>query len=344
MASRKRVNSRQAANEQGGDEFCLVSPVERASLCPDVPKAQGMEPKPLRAIHGSPDRPLRIGDLEIPCYVLEDTTRVLSGRGMQAALQLGQRRGGLLASFLGKSNIRTFVSPELEKALEAPLRFVRPGRGGKLAVGYEATILADICDVILAARQAGALSNDAEMVIAEHCEILTRAFAKVGIIALVDEATGYQDIRPRDELHRILEAYIAKELLPWTRRFPPEFYKELFRLRGWQWDPMSVKRPKLVGRDTVYIVYERLPPGVLEELREKNPVIRPGTRRYHHHRFLTADIGNPHLERIVTVATALMRASQSWLSFRRLIERALPREVPQQELPLDLSDDEGYTD
>jgi hypothetical protein len=56
---------------------------------------------------------------------------------------------------------------------------------------------------------------------------LLRAFARVGIVALVDEATGFQDIRARDDLHKILEAYIAKELLPWTKRFPNEFYKEI---------------------------------------------------------------------------------------------------------------------
>lgn len=306
----------------------------------------GVETNVLRAIHGSPDRPLRIGDVQIPCYVLEGGLRVLSGRGMQSALHLGQKSGRLLNAFLSKSNIRPFVSNELEAALEKPLRFIRPGRGGRLAVGYEATILADICDVVLAARKEGVLT-EAELKVADECEVLTRAFAKVGIIALVDEATGYQEVRPRDELHRILEAYIAKELLPWTRRFPPEFYKELFRLRGWQWDPMSVKRPRLVGRDTVYIIYERLPAGVLDELRVKNPTVRPGVRKYHHHQFLTEDIGNPHLEKLVTIATAFMRASPSWPVFKRLINRAVPLQKSasaklQQELPMDGLEDDDY--
>jgi hypothetical protein len=48
--------------------------------------------------------------------------------------------------------------------------------------------------------------------IAKQAEILVRGFAGVGIIALVDEATGYQQDRARDALSRILEAFIAKEL------------------------------------------------------------------------------------------------------------------------------------
>jgi hypothetical protein len=36
--------------------------------------------KALEAIAGAAGRPLKIGDIEIPCYVLEDKTRVLSLR------------------------------------------------------------------------------------------------------------------------------------------------------------------------------------------------------------------------------------------------------------------------
>jgi P63C domain-containing protein len=48
---------------------------------------------------------------------------------------------------------------------------------------------------------------------------------------------GYREIRPKDELRRLLEACVSPEFLPWTTRFPDEFYKELFRLRGWTYGP-----------------------------------------------------------------------------------------------------------
>jgi hypothetical protein len=149
-----------------------------------------------------------------------------------------------------------------------------------------------------------------------------RGLAHVGITALVDEATGYQQVRDRDELHRILEAYIAKELLPWTKRFPDEFYGQMFRLRGWQYSPPSVKRPKYVGKLTNELIYEKLPKGVLEELRSKNPVTPRGYRKHKHFQFLTEDIGNPHLEKQVVSVTTLMRASPNWATFERLFKRA----------------------
>lgn len=281
----------------------------------------------IQATHGSPDHPLRIGDLEIPCYVLEDGRRVLHQRGMVSSL--GMARGGSsigggdrLANFTVGQALQPYVSAELVRAVTDPIKFRTPR--GAVAYGYEATVLADLCEAVLKAREDGKLQKQQEH-IARQCEILVRGFARVGIIALVDEATGYQAERDRDALHKILEAYIAKELLPWTKRFPDEFYKQLFKLRGWQYSPLSVKRPQFVGRLTNEIVYDRLPDGVLEELRRKNPIIKDGRRAHKHHQFLTEDIGNPHLEKHLAVVTALMRASTDWGKFKRLLVRALPK-------------------
>lgn len=58
--------------------------------------------------------------------------------------------------------------------------------------GFEATILIDICDAFLQARKEINLSTR-QKIIAEQCEILVRSFAKVGLIALIDEATGYSN-------------------------------------------------------------------------------------------------------------------------------------------------------
>ena len=285
--------------------------------------------------------PLVIGNHVLPCAVLSNRMRVLSQRGVTGAL--GGKRGGshwrraktfgedeYLPVFLSAANLSAYISPELRVALSKPVIY-RPKRGGALGYGIPAELLPGVCEVYLKARKADRLT-DAQKPIADAAEALISGLAKVGIIALVDEATGYQEVRERTELQRILAAYITDDLLPWTRRFPSEFYKELFRLRGWQWNPMSVKRPKRVGKDTVYIVYDRLPRGVLEELREKNPEVRPGYRKWRHHQFLTEDIGNPHLERTVAAATAVMRLSNTWAGFKRRLEVALP--MPDRTLPI----------
>jgi len=294
-----------------------------------------------RATHGDPSRPLRIGDLEIPCYVLEDGRRVLIQRGMMGALNIAQGTAGRgpgdrLAKFVRGKSLEGFISDDLTRMINNPIKLRSPS--GSVAYGYEATILADLCDAILAARKAGKLHHQ-QRHIAERCEILVRGFARVGIIALVDEATGYQADRARDELNRILEAYISKELLRWTKRFPDEFFRQIYRLHGWRYLEGHHKRPKYVGRLVNELVYKQLPPGVLPELRALNPPNESGYRRHKHHQFLTEHTGHPHLDKQIVEVTTLMRVSDDKLSFKRLFHKAFPTRG--QQLAFDFPKEEG---
>ncbi len=270
---------------------------------------------------------LKIGDIELPCAVLENRTPVIAYTSVTKTL--GRIMGGKqrklakaskhtrLPDFLYGTSLEPFVSESLRIALNNPILFRAKG-GIRKAVN--ANLIPEICEVWLNARDAGALQPSQEKT-AKNADILMRGFARVGITALIYEATGYELIKDRDDLERILEAYIAKELLPWTKRFPDDFYEQLFRLRGWQYRPISVKRPKYVGKLTNELVYEKLPDGVLAELRSKNPVTPKGYRRYRHFQFLTEDIGNPHLEKQVASVTTLMKASNNWATFNRLFNR-----------------------
>lgn len=278
---------------------------------------------------------LTIGDMILNCAVLEDGTRVISERGITKAL--GQTRGGdslrrgqlapgasaRLPLYVAPLSLRPFISPSLTSALSRPLIHLQKRSGSRPVYGVEAVLLPEICNVWLKARDAGVLV-EARKPLADKADLLMRGLAQVGVVALVDEATGYQWERDQNELQRILAAYISADLLPWTKRFPEDFYRELFRLRNWQYSPPSVARPKLVGKLTAELVYQKLPQGVLQELRAKNPTIKPGLRRYHLHRFLTQDIGNPHLEKQVVAVTTLLRAAPNWAIFKKLFDRAFP--------------------
>lgn len=248
--------------------------------------------------------------------------------------------GGKLPFYLSSKALIPFISQELLVLVQDPIEY-RHSKGGGLAHGIPATAVPLLCDVWLKAREARAITAARQLETAQRAEILMRGLAHVGIIALVDEATGYQDFRARTALGQILEAYIAKELLPWTRRFPSDFYREMFRLRGWQYDPVSVKRPILVGKLTEDIVYKRLPPGVLDELKKKNPKNEKGRRKHKHHQFLSEDVGNPHLEKHLAVATSMMRISKSWPQFSRYLKVALPKPNEQYELIDDDIEHEG---
>jgi hypothetical protein len=281
----------------------------------------------IEATHGSTDHPLRIGDIEIPCYVLADETRVLSQRGMVSGLGMarGSSSGGgdRLGNFFKGKGISPFISNELMMAITNPIKFRSP-HGGGVIYGYPATILADICEAVLAARKAGVLQKQQEH-IAEQCEILIRGFARTGIIALVDEATGFQKDRARDALASILEAFIAKELQPWIKTFPAAFYEEMFRLRNLPYPPDSVKRPQYFGTLTNDVVYDRIAPGVKEELKRGIPRNDNGRPTAKYFQKLTHNTGYPKLREHLGSIVTLMKLSNSWEDFREKLDRLHPK-------------------
>ena len=287
-----------------------------------------------RAEFGSSETPLKIGEFEFDCFVLNNSQRVITQRGMFRGLGVArgggsgrenidaEQGGGELPPFASQKWLFPHLSNDLKMALRNPILFDAPGLSR--AYGYPATILPDICDAILAARQAGDTSARQDNVV-QRAEALVRAFAKVGIIALVDEVTGYQRYRARDELQKILAAYISPELLPWTKRFPDSFYEHLHRVRGWKYEPGSSARTAYIGKLTNTLIYEQLPDGVLEELRSKNPRNPTTKRRKHtHHQLLTDDVGHPHLEKQILVVTTLLSVSDTWGEFCGFFTKKFP--------------------
>jgi hypothetical protein len=279
--------------------------------------------KRIRATHSSF---INIGKISIPCHVLEDGTRVISGRGMQNSLGFSKSDSGLALPNFVETKLTSFLSEEAINQLKNPLVFVRVGSGGSVPIthGNDATLLVDICDAIIEASKQKGLLSDTQKRYAAAAEIIIRSVAKVGIIALIDEATGYQEIRDRKALEALLDKYLRKELAAWAKRFPDEFYKEMFRLKGWAWNPTSTARSPLVGKYTNDLVYDRLAPNIVEELQKKNPKNENGNRIHRHHQWLTEDIGHPALAQHLHAVMGLMRASSNWDSFRRLIQRAYP--------------------
>lgn len=285
---------------------------------------------------------LTIGDINIPCAVLNNGKRVLSETGINKAL-LGTRTGGSirrkkineevgapLPVFLAPSSLKPFISKEL---LDGALTPVEYQDGKRITKGFDAAILPAICDVWLKAREANALQKQ-QFGRAQKAEILMRGLAHIGIIALIDEATGYQEERDRNELQKFLAMYLSEERLRWAKMFPDEYYRQLFRLRGWNYSPLSVKRPKYVGQLTNELVYKKLPATVLEELKKLNPVKNKKTwrREATHHQHLSSDIGQPDLRDHLLQLIAIMRISTNWSSFLRNFTKAFPGPVEQIEM------------
>ena len=243
----------------------------------------------------------------------------------------GSLGAGRLVSFIKGKTIEPFITQELLTQIENPIKF--RSKGG-LSYGYEATILTDICDSVLSARQEGKLLKQQEH-IAERCEILVRGFARVGIIALIDETTGYQNDRAHNELAKLLEAFVAPELQPYIKKFPITFYSELCRLREIPFDQSSVKRPQYFGHITNDIVYRRLAPGVLDKIKQEKE------QKTHIHRWLTPNIGNPTLRLLLTKVVTIMELSNDWYDFKVKLNRLVPPLNESVIIPIELETDSG---
>lgn len=264
---------------------------------------------------------LDLGGFSLPCYVLEDGTRVLSGRKMQETLRIvdGNISGTKLPQFLTNSTIKPFIFKDKAPAHFEPIICYK---GNQQINGYEATVLTDICESILTARRDGVKLTERQRIVANQCEILLSAFAKVGIIALIDEATGYQYDRERYELQQILKAYISEDILNWQLTFTDDFYREIYRLWGLPFIPKYIKnKPSFIGKLTNKYIYEQLPKGVVDKIKEKTGKTERGNWKYKWHQSLTPDIGREHLKRQIIEVTTLMSVSQSKQQFDSLFNQ-----------------------
>lgn len=289
---------------------------------------------------------LNIGGAEIECYVLDGETRVLGRAAFVRAIgRTGKVKGGRRYDeelqtpvFLTAENLKPFWPSDLD-GNSKPIIFTYDGRE---SIGYKAELLPDVCDIFADADRAGVLRPN-QLHIAEACRLLSRGLTRVGIIGLVDEATGFERDRTKNALQKILEAFVSKELQPWVKTFPDEFYAELFRLRGLEYRADSVKRPQYFGILTNDIVWKRIAPGVHAELKRIIPKSQSGRRKRTFAEGLTRNIGYPKLKEHLGAVVAYMSVSKNYFDFIDKLDRFRPRVENQLSLPLDyaLDQDDG---
>lgn len=251
---------------------------------------------------------LTIGDVEMECHVLNDLRRVLTQREMVRVLSPAGRESGNLAGYIQS---KAFADRPLDLGVGIPFRV----QGTQyVAHGYEATTLIEICERYLDARDKGLLKG-AQKKLAIQAEIVIRSCAKVGIIALIDEATGYDKFKRKQEYQLKLQAFIADDLQEWARMFPDEFWFELARLENVHYSPRS--RPLRWGKYVMMFVYDAVDGDVGKELRKKNP--DPHFLK-NHHQWLKK-FGRDQVHDQITKVVTIMRLCENMEEFRHKFAR-----------------------
>lgn len=303
VSAAARELGRLGAKKGAAARKAALSPAERAEIGRSAARArwakEGKEtPEPAEPHSGDLPHsmfrgPLEIGDVEFECHVLSDGRRVLTQGEMVKIITRGTDSSNL-RRYLGR--LPTFNETIISKRTA---QFRVPGNP-QVATGYEADALIEICDMYLSARDLKLL-KPTQLRLAEMAEIIVRACAKVGIIALVDEATGYQKVRAKQALQLKLQAYIADEMGEWARMFPTEFWVELARLEGIEYSPQH--RPLRWGKYVMAFVYDAVDPDVGKELRRRNPDPK---FRQNHHQWLQ-DLGRERVNNQVQQVIAIMK-------------------------------------
>jgi hypothetical protein len=276
---------------------------------------------------------LPIGDLRLECYVLQDRRRVFHKRGMAKALKMKSGGGNVFMRTLNRKKLGSVIPEDLRAKFDNHIVFMT--LNGDLAHGYEGTALIELCDAIWEARKQGKLTKTQEF-LGVQAEIIMRASAKIGIIALIDEATGFILDKRREQYRELFQQFVKDEFTAWQKEFPDEFFNMLYRLYNFKRNPVANRHPQFFGKFIRRYIYTPLANSngaILEMLDEKNPVIYTnGGRRYKLFQYLSDVIGvgafRSHLWKTIGIGSA----ARTKEGFDRAFSVAFPQSGDQGQL------------
>ncbi len=242
--------------------------------------------------------------VDVDYYVLKDKRRLISKTGMASAIGQKSPRGNTFTRVMERQNISKYVSAELREKIENPIIFQYQDTSAGLPVhGYDATILIDVCNVIIAAERNGALAPSQRDMFFQ-AQIILGATAKGGIIFLGDKLAGYDSTR--QEYIELYKQFIKEEARKYEPEFSEEFYDVFYRLYGLDKDKYK-NHPQFFALLTRKYVYQPLANSngaILENLDAKNPIIYKSGRKYKLFQFLE-DVGvkalRNHLGQIIGI-------------------------------------------
>lgn len=258
----------------------------------------------------------------LPVYNLDNGQRVFRFTDMTLALR--GKSHGKFANYLATENIRKYVPKKLQPELggeRLPRGITEADLDGQIIQTYDATDFIDVCIAFITAKERGENLSDAQKEIVARAQLILVASSKTGITGLIDEATGYQYIRPANALEMKMAFYLAEELRPWEKTFPDQFWAELGRLTGWT----NLKlRPKYWGKLVNEFVYEALDEDIAKYLQKNKPPKYTGQR---YHQWLQEDRGVKALTEHIWTVIGLSKTCGNVAELRYEIEKVFSKDL-----------------
>jgi len=261
-----------------------------------------------------------------------DRTHLFSERSLANAF--GFRGGGaywkrkkldsaVLPEYLSSPILNEFITNDLRDKLDSAVSYVATNK--KTATGLEATILPLICDVF---HQAAQKYPDNENIkkAGDMAYKVILAFSQFGVLKYVEQITGYR-YTDEDTLiaNGLKEWGVSPVIVAWQKEFKTDFYRHIYRLKGWPYNPNTVKRYQVIGTYTNQYVYNYLPKDVFAWIKENTPKSKAGNKTARYFQSLDDSRGKELLRNQLVSVTTMLMLSKSWEEFKIFFARSLMR-------------------
>lgn len=273
---------------------------------------------------------LNIVGAEIPCYVLDNGVRVI-GRTSATEFLTGIKGGGALEKYIGVKSLESFVNKDIVLERLVPFRLLEVEGLDKAVKGLPADSYIDLCQGFVRAVEAnldprfdGVKMTPRQLQMGIKASMFLSACAKVGLDALIDEATGYQYERTHDALQVKLAAYLETEMRKWEKTFPDELWAEFARLTTWR-GPLH-QRPKYWGKLVNELIYQNLDKDVAKWLKDNVPAPRKGLN---YHQWLSGQFGLKRLIEHIWMVVGMAKTCDSMMELRERVAALHGRQAVQ---------------
>lgn len=290
-----------------------------------------------------------LGDMKANCAVLNDKqeTTVFSLRTFESVAGIAKQKGWktvaeFLPPFMCESSEEKYRNKYLSLSTFSLIPFTLK-RGGK-ALGITVKQTDEVMQGWIDAYHGGKLTKS-QVKVAKHMQAMKNAASVSGFTQVIHEQLGYVDIRKKT-ITKLFNEIFEKKYHPWARQFVIDYYEHIYRLKGKEHEWKSLLEtarpggmpitPSWLGTVTNDIIYSRLqPPGILDILQKKNPVL-PATRMRarKHHQHLTKDDGIKRLDMHLGRVIMLMQLHTKWAEFHEQLNKFYPAHGGQKHLDL----------
>ncbi len=284
---------------------------------------------------------LTLGTFEnIDCANIEVENKVLrlvSIESFFAIIGISSRSKDAVAAFcklLSHPSIRNSKSERILKRIQEGYYV---GENDKRRLFIDCRVITDFCRLMLQLRSIGKIGG-AYLQYAQNCERFMVGLADTGLVALIDEATGYRK-RRHDEYKQLFLQFIQDEHTDWLKEFQDSFFDGIYKIYNLPRITKS-QHPRFFGAFIAKYVYYPLANShgaILENLREKNPMFNLNGRQYKHHQFLTEKVGKVALRDHLSKMQAVFALSKDRGAFKRNFKTVFPQ--PYDQLELDFGED-----